>query len=126
MYHHYFYWQFVAAPLWLVRLGWYLELVLLRFFSVPVMVKSLFAHWHKDAVSYNQGTISGILKAFGLNLISRSIGAIIRVSVLLIFTITQIIFCVVTPVVITLFLLWPFVIILTFYIGLSLVMQTYL
>ena|SRR3989344_6742985 len=83
MYLHYFYWQFVMAPTWLLRLILTIERALVIFFSVPTMITTLFAHWHRDRVSTRRGALSGIAIALAWNLISRVIGFLIRSAMLL-------------------------------------------
>lgn len=83
MYLHYFYWQFVAAPLWLVRLITTLERALVIFFSVLTLAATLFAPWHRDRVSIRRGSLSGIFIAVAWNFISRAIGFLVRAVMLL-------------------------------------------
>ncbi len=124
MYHHYFYWQFVVAPLWLMRLFGNLERALIRFFSVPVMLRYLFAPWHKDTISYRQGSISGILEAFGLNMVSRGVGAVIRSFVLVAFFVSQLALLVFAFITFTSFLLLPFLAVFLVISGLLLLRNT--
>lgn len=46
------------------------------------MVRTLFAHWHKDALYYEGGSISSYVYTFLLNQTSRIIGFCIRILVL--------------------------------------------
>ena len=109
MYHYYFYWQFVLAPLWLGRLAWNMECALVRYFSVPVMLRYLFAHWHRDAVPYRLAGIGALAKALAFNTISRIIGAIIRLFVLAAFVLAQLAYLVIAIVSLSLFVLWPLI-----------------
>ena len=107
MYSRYFYWQFIAAPAWLAKLAGNIQIALLSFFSVPVMLSTLFSYWHKDKVSYKQGSISGIIQALAWNLISRGIGFVIRVIILIIWLLTVIVVFIVSVAAVLAFLLWP-------------------
>src|SRR5687768_4472004 len=107
MYIEYVYWQFVSGPQWLLALARDLERALLRFFSVPFMVRTLFAYWRKDSVSYRAGSLEGIALALAWNSISRGIGFIIRTTVLLVWVLAAVALAVLSSVVIGLFLLWP-------------------
>lgn len=89
---HYFYWQFVLAPLWLLRFFWTLQQGLLQLFSVRLLAVTLFAHWHKDRLAYRQGTITGLIKAAALNIISRLVGFFVRATILLAWALAEIIF----------------------------------
>lgn len=95
MYAHYFYWQYIVAPLFLLRFGWNLQRLLLQLFSVRPMLTTLFAHWHKDRVILRQGSLSGILRAAAMNAISRTIGFLVRSSILLVWAVSASIFLVV-------------------------------
>lgn len=121
MYVEYFYWQYINAPRWLVVLSGNVQRALWRFFSVPFMVRTLLAHWHRDVVSYRVGSMSGILLAIAWNVIARGIGFGIRSVVLVAWLASALIFLALAVVTIGLFLLWPLVIVLTFAVGAALV-----
>lgn len=99
-------WQFVAGPMWLLRLAFNLQIMLLRSFSVPIMLKSLFSYWHRDAASLKQGSIEGIFQAIAWNIISRLIGFIIRCVVLAIWLISASLFLAVSTAALMIFILW--------------------
>lgn len=120
MYLAYFYWQFVVAPTWLARLLINLERALLIFFSVPTMVVTLFAHWHRDAVSARHGTISAIAMAYAWNAISRGIGFIIRVTMIVAWVICAIVLLIAGALLIIAFLAWPFVVLFGLAAGIAL------
>jgi hypothetical protein len=73
-----------------VVFAWNIQRALARYFSAGLLVRTLFAHWHKDAVSYKQGTISGIALAFAWNVISRAIGFMVRSITLVVFAIAAV------------------------------------
>ena len=55
----------------------------LDYFSIPFLLKTLFSPWRKYKVSYGKGfDIGKILEAFGFNIFSRFLGAIIRIVVI--------------------------------------------
>ena len=62
-------WHFIHAPAWMIVLAWNMQRVLARYFSAPIMLKTLISHWHKDAVSYQAGGIGNIALAFAWNII---------------------------------------------------------
>lgn len=120
MYAHYFYWQFVSGPRWLLTLYWHLQQAIIRFFSVPLMLRTLVAHWHRDRVSYQQGSMSGMLQALALNTISRSIGLLIRLTVLVLWLAVEGVFLVSAALVLLSFLVWPLLTLILFATGLAL------
>ena len=124
MYLAYFYWQFIVAPVWLTRLVINLERALLIFFSVPTMVTTLFAHWHRDAVSARRGTISAIAMAYAWNAISRGIGFIIRVAMIAAWGLCALALGIVGSLLILVFIAWPLLVLLGFVTGIA-VLQGY-
>lgn len=115
-------WQFIDGPVWLMLLAWNLQHFLVRFFSVPVMLRTLVSHWHKDAVSYRQGSITGVAVAFAWNQISRGIGMIIRSSVLIGWIVMSIALLGMSVVVFGLFIAWPFLTLIGSAIGVQLLL----
>lgn len=56
----------------------------LNYFSIPLLLKTLFSHWRKYQWSYGRGFDAGrYLEAFLSNLISRILGATIRVFLII-------------------------------------------
>ncbi len=106
----YLHWQFIVGPAWLVRTAWNIELALLQYFSVGLMLRTLFAHWHKDAVRYERSSFSQILISFAWNQISRAIGFIIRSTVLAAWLVVQVVYLVLALGIIAAFIAAPFVI----------------
>jgi hypothetical protein len=118
----YFYWQYVVAPRWLLRVVWNLQRALVQFFSVKLMLRTLLSHWHKDAMPFHGGTLGDLGMAVLWNLISRVIGFLVRGFVLLIWLAAEIAYLVVVVFLLPLFLLWPLVVLVGFAAGLALVL----
>ena len=54
-----------------------------QFFSIGFLLPRLFSPWHKDISNYGRGFVfSKFIEVFAWNLISRFIGAIIRILVI--------------------------------------------
>jgi hypothetical protein len=87
---------------------------LLRWFSVGTMLKTLFSYWHRDRVSLKAGSMSGIALALAWNAISRGIGFVIRVCVLMAWVIIETIYVPLAALSFVLFLAWPWLVIGTF------------
>lgn len=111
-------WQFWYGPAWLLRLAYNLQRANFRLFSVSVMAKTLFAHWHRDALEYKGGSITDQLTTFALNQISRAIGFCIRISTLLAWVISTILLAGISMMVVLLFIFWPLISLLMMFIGL--------
>ena len=76
----------------------------LNYFSIPLLLKSLFSHWHKYSWAYPRGFYIGkYLEVFISNLISRILGAVLR-TFLIIFGILAEIFVIFAGVIV--FLGW--------------------
>lgn len=111
MYVEYFYWHYVAAPRWLLVLSWNFQHALVQYFSVPLMLRTLFAHWHRDAIPYRGGSLSFYFNTFILNTISRVIGFIIRICLLAVWLAAEATVIVASIVILSMFLLAPLLII---------------
>lgn len=90
----------------------------LNYFSVPLLLKTLFAPWRKYQWSYPKGfNVGGYLETFFSNLISRILGAILRI-ILIFFGIGVEIFIVVGGLIALLgWLVLPILLILGIYYG---------
>lgn len=123
MYIRYLYWQHVAAPVWILKFGWNLQQALLVYFSVPVMVRTLFSFWHRDRASLRQGTLSGIIEVIVWNSISRVIGFFFRLTVIVAWLATATFFILGSSIIFSLFLLWPWLIVAGFIVGSTLLIN---
>lgn len=101
-------WQIWEGPKWILMMGWTFQRALFRLFSVEFMVRTLIAHWHKDAVAYT-GSLSSRIMAFTWNGISRAIGFCIRSIVLAMWILSACILGVVHAGAFIGFLVWPLV-----------------
>lgn len=76
-------WFFVTAPSLILRTGGNFLLWGWHFFSIGYFVPRLLSPWHRDISSYGLGfDFKRFFHTFGWNLISRVIGAVMRVVVL--------------------------------------------
>lgn len=85
IFFQYLIWQFFDVPK-SILLGWKNFLKFnLNYFSIPLLVKTLFAPWRKYKMSYGRGfDIGRYSEAFLSNLIFRILGAIIRIFLIII------------------------------------------
>ncbi|MEK9134830.1 MAG: hypothetical protein AAB451_00785 [Patescibacteria group bacterium] len=116
----YIVWQFLESPK-NVLAGWKNFLKFgLNYFSLPLLLKTLFSPWRRYSWSYGRGfDIKRYLEVFFSNLISRILGAIVRVFLI----ISGILFEVfILSAGLIIFLAWlalPFLLISGFYYGFS-------
>lgn len=115
----YLHWQFVLSPNWLIKLLWNIERATIRFFSINLMLRTLLAYWHKDAMAFTGGSLSKLATTILWNTISRLIGFIIRLTVIAIWLAIQTIFIPLSLVVLAVLVLWPLLVIVGLAIGVS-------
>lgn len=73
------YWYFLVAAREILRAGGNFLRFNLHFFSIPLLFKTFFAPWRRYSWDYGRGfSVTGHLEVFFSNLISRTLGAIMR------------------------------------------------
>ncbi len=76
-------WFFFKAPMEILRIGQNFLLWGWQYFSIGYFVPRLFSPWHRDITSYGRGfDLTRFLHVWGWNLISRFIGAVLRLFVM--------------------------------------------
>jgi len=74
------YWYFFEASMEILKAWKNFLLFNLNYFSLPLLLKTLFSHWRRYRWSYGRGfNISRYLEVVISNLFSRSIGAVMRI-----------------------------------------------
>ncbi|HLD25600.1 MAG TPA: hypothetical protein VJC05_00985 [Candidatus Andersenbacteria bacterium] len=116
----YVYWQFFLAPRWLLHVTWNLQRALVRLFSVPVMLRTLLAPWHRDTISFHGGTLSQFGLTILWNLLSRGIGLLVRSSALVLWLTIELVFLALVAILIPAFIAWPALVIVGVATGLAL------
>ena len=82
---HYFSWHFLEAPRNILAAWKNFLKFNLNYFSISLLLRTLFSPWHKYAWPYPRGFYPGkYLEIFVSNLISRTLGAILRVFMIII------------------------------------------
>jgi hypothetical protein len=72
-------WQFFEVPREVLKAWKNFLKFNLNYFSTPLLIKTFFSHWRRYKWSYGKGfDIGRYLEAFFSNLISRTLGAIMR------------------------------------------------
>ena len=91
IFFHYFYWHFLEAPR-NILMAWKNFLIFgFNYFSIPLLLRTLFSPWHKYTWSYPRGFYpEKYLEVFVSNLISRILGAILRIFMIIVGILTEI------------------------------------
>jgi hypothetical protein len=116
-----FQWQFFDVPKGILR-GWgnFLRFNL-NYFSVPVLLKTFFSHWHKYRYSYGKGFAPArYFEVFIFNMMSRIIGAVLRTFFIIIGLLTEILIFFCGLVVFLGWLILPVILIAGFFYGFKL------
>ena len=100
-------WHFLEMPDFLFGVWKNYILFALNYFSLQILLKSLFSPWRKYKWNYSKGLdISEFFSTFFSNMFSRLLGALMRISLIIIGIFFQI-FVIITG--LTIILLWIFI-----------------
>jgi hypothetical protein len=115
-------WQFLEMPGNILR-AWRAFLKFnLNYFSIPQLFKTFFSHWRQYKWSYGRGfDISRYLEALFSNLISRTLGAILRSFLILIGLFIEILIVFLGIIAFLLWIIFPLILIRGLILGLNLV-----
>lgn len=81
LYLRWYFWEF---PKEIIRIWKNFILFCINFFSIPFLFKTLFSYWHKHSWKYEKGSgISRFFESLTGNIISRGLGAIMRMLLIL-------------------------------------------
>jgi len=115
-------WYFIETPKQILR-GWKNILDFnLNYFSIPLLFKTLFSYWHQYRWYYPRGfDIGQYLEVFFSNLISRILGAIMRIFMIVFGIIVEIIIFIIGLIMLIAWLAMPGLIILAVLKSISLI-----
>ena len=86
----YVYWHYCEQTKAILRAWGNLLVFNFNYWSVPLLLKTLFSYWHKYQEPYARGfDPKQYLETFAMNMISRMIGAVVRTAVIIIGIITE-------------------------------------
>lgn len=105
------YWRFIEAPKQIFK-GWKNILVFnWNYFSVSLLFKTLFSYWHQYRWHYPRGfDVGKYLEVFFSNMISRVMGAIVRIFMILFGIIVQLIILIIGIAILAVWLTMPLLI----------------
>lgn len=84
-------WLYFDVPRNILKVWKNFLLYNLEYFSIPLLLKTLFSHWRRYGYSYPRGfDIKGYLEVFTSNLISRILGAIMRTILIIVGVVAEI------------------------------------
>jgi hypothetical protein len=117
----FFQWQFFDMPKNILK-GWRNFLKFnLNYFSVQTLLKTLFSHWHRYSYSYGKKFDPGrYFEAFIFNMMSRIIGAILRLFFIFIGLLIEIFIFLVGGIIFLGWLILPLLLIGSFFYGFGL------
>jgi len=110
-----FLWHFYEMPKFLLGVWKNYIFFALDYFSMPVLLKSLFAPWRRYRWSYPKGfDVGGFVSTFISNMFSRFLGAFMRIILIIVGIFFQIFVIFVGLIIFLLWILIPFIIITGF------------
>jgi hypothetical protein len=120
----YIIWQFIESPKELLKIWKNFLIFNINYFSIPFLLRTLFSYWHKYSMSYGKGLDPGRwFEAFVFNVImSRLIGAIVRISFIIIGISIELLILVIGAVLFLLYLFLPFILVFLFMYGFALIL----
>lgn len=79
------FWHFFEAPKGLLKAFWNFLVFNFNYFSIALLVSTLFSHWRRYRESYGRGfDFKVYFTAFTSNMISRTLGAFVRIVTIII------------------------------------------
>ena len=116
LFFQFFHWYFVLAPKDILSIwAGYLQ-ANLHYFAIILLLRTLFAPWHRDLEGYGRGFDFGrYFRVFTMNMVSRGVGFVVRLVVVLVGLSAEVlilaaglvflIFWIVAPVILTIMLI---------------------
>jgi hypothetical protein len=91
-------------------------------FSVKISMKTLFAPWKRDQISYESLSLQQKFQAFTLNVASRFVGFIVKITTLFCYLVAVAVVSLISIVIIVAWPLYPLIAILLVYTGVKLIL----
>jgi hypothetical protein len=74
----FFYWWLKVAPAQIYLISKQIIIYFYKYFSIPILFKTLFDPWKKDEIDTTNMALDDIIKVKFMNLVSRLVGAAVR------------------------------------------------
>ena len=114
----YLQWQFFDVPKNILQAWQNCLRFNLNYWSVPLLLKTLFSHWRRYKYSYGKGlNFKRYFEAFTFNMISRVLGAIMRSVLIVLGLLTEIFVFLAGAIVFLIWLILPFLLVGGFFYG---------
>jgi len=111
-------WQFFDVPKNILQAWQNCLRFNLNYWSVPLLLKTLFSHWRRYQYSYGKGlNFKRYFEAFTFNMISRVLGAIMRSILIVLGLLTEIFVFLAGAIVFLIWLILPFLLAGGFFYG---------
>jgi hypothetical protein len=119
----YLIWYFFDIPKEILK-GWKNFLVFnLNYFSIPILIKTFFSHWRQYKWSYGRGfDFKRYAEAFFSNMISRTLGAMVRSVLIFIGILTEILILIFGSILFLGWLILPAILIFGLIFGLKMIL----
>ena len=115
-------WYFFETPKEILKSWRNFLLFNFNYFSIPLLLKTLFSPWKKYKYSYGRGfDLHRYFDTFSFNIISRGIGAIVRVFTIIAGFVCEILILALGAIILSGWLILPVFLILGFYYGFRLI-----
>jgi len=105
------------------QIVWLLVLKNLDYFSIPILLKTLFAPWKRDILSTQNLSLNEKFRIWIFNLLSRLIGAVIRLFTIFFGLFLTLFLFIFGFAVVIIWILLPFLILIGFIYGIILIFQ---
>jgi hypothetical protein len=114
-------WQFFDAPK-AILIGWKNFLLFnLNYFSIPLLLRTYFSHWHRYSYSYEKVfEFWKNIEVFVFNMMSRIIGAILRTFFIIIGALVEAAIVIIGLIILLTWLALPFLLISGLFFGIKL------
>ncbi|MCX6712380.1 MAG: hypothetical protein NT041_01660 [Candidatus Vogelbacteria bacterium] len=122
---HYFIWHYGRAIRDLTRIYRNLIAFTFGFFSVSILVNSYLAPWRRLGEDYPEHNVDpfAFLSVLMVNIIMRLVGIFMRTIVIVLGMATTVLVIISYPLVLVIWIVLPFVVVITFFIGFGLLFR---
>ncbi len=117
-------WHFFEVPKNLLKVLRNFLVFNFNYFSIPLLLKTFFAHWKKYREFYGRGfDPKRYARVFASNITSRVLGAIIRFFIIIIGLVSEIFIFISGILIFLIWLVLPILLIFLFYLGIDLLIN---